>query len=120
MFVLARACRHLSGSFCLAASVLLLAVTTAPAALPTDTAARAALIGQPASLHVQPESITLTGPRAVQQLVVTGQYADGSVRDLTPFCELTPEAADLVAVEEGGFLVPRKSGTTTLVVTAGG
>ena len=58
------------------------------AAVPTEPAKIAPLVGQPTGLAVQPESITLTGPRALQQIVVTGKYADGTVRDLTPFCEI--------------------------------
>ncbi|HTU93700.1 MAG TPA: hypothetical protein VMF69_26710, partial [Gemmataceae bacterium] len=41
------------------------------------------VVGQPMSLQVQPESIALRGRHAHQQLVVTGHYADGLVRDLT-------------------------------------
>src|SRR6516165_6329306 len=71
---------------------LLAATGLAGAAIPTEPAARAKLVGQPLALLVQPESITLNGPRAMQQLVVTGRYADGSVRDLTPFCEFGVES----------------------------
>src|SRR5262249_43686776 len=63
--------------------------------------------------------LTLTGPRATQQVVVTGRYADGSVRDLTPFCEWTVEAADLLTLD-GGFVAPRKNGQSALVIKAGG
>src|SRR5206468_3941059 len=59
------------------------------------------------------------GPRARQQLTVTGRYADGSVRDLTAFCELSCEAPDLVAIERGGYLAPRKNGSAALQVKAG-
>jgi hypothetical protein len=104
----------------LAAPALLLALAAfAPAAPPAAAAAKAQLIGQPAALVVQPESITLNGPRAMQQVVVTGRYADGSVRDLTPFCDLSVEAADVAAVSGSGFLTPKKSGATALVVKAG-
>jgi hypothetical protein len=100
-------------------AALALTATAAPAAVPTEPAKIAPLVGQPTALVVQPEAITLAGPRAMQQVVVTGKYADGTVRDLTPFCEMTPEAAD-VATLKGGLLVPIKNGTTNLVVKAGG
>src|SRR5689334_20180664 len=116
MFGLARALRRPAP---VAFAFLLAAGTAAPAAVPADPAARLQLIGQPAALRVQPEAVTLTGPRAVQQVVVTGQYADGSVRDLTPFSDLTVETADVAAVDAGGFLRPNKSGSTALVVRAG-
>jgi hypothetical protein len=97
--------------------VLLSSVATA--AVPTDPAARARFIGQPAALIVQPEAITLQGPRAMQQIVVSGRYADGTVRDLTPFCDLTFEST-LAEIKAGGLIVPRKDGTTVLTAKAGG
>jgi hypothetical protein len=55
----------------------------------------------------------------MQQVVVTGHYPDGSVRDLTPFCDMTTEAPDVAALADG-LLRPRKNGATRLVVRAGG
>src|SRR5262249_43655904 len=81
----------------------------AQAAWPIEAAAKAEVIGQPLSLLVQPQAVTLSGPRARQQIVVTGHYADGSVRDLTPFCELAFETADVAQLEDGGFILPRKT-----------
>jgi hypothetical protein len=103
-------------------SVALLAAsnTGLRAGLPMDPAAHAQVVGQPAALAVQPDNITLTGPRATQQIVVTGRYADGSVRDLTPFCELAGEAPGIVNISAGGFVLPQKDGATALVVKAGG
>jgi hypothetical protein len=92
---------------------------SASAALPTEAAQRAPFIGQPVGLVIQPDTIVLSGPRAMQQLVVTGRYANGSVRDLTPFCDFRLEAADLADLGPGGFLLPRKSGASTLLITAG-
>src|SRR5712692_6416427 len=90
------------------------------AALPADPPTKAQLIGQPVSLTVQPEALTLCGPRDGQQIVVTGCYADGSVRDLTPFCDVAFEAGNVAQGDSGGFLVPRPNGTSTLVVKVGG
>src|SRR5438067_6250488 len=86
--------------------------------LPTDPAQRAALVGQPSALAVEPPSLTLTGPRSTQQLVVTGRYADGSVRDLTPLCDFRAEGA-VAAVGKGGFVLPVKDGTGALTIKAG-
>jgi hypothetical protein len=102
-----------------AAIILFLAVSTGQAGVPADPAARAPLVGQPTALQVQPEAITLNGPRAMQQIVVTGRYADGTVRDLTPFCDLRVEAADVAAVSATGFVQPQKSGATGLLIKAG-
>jgi hypothetical protein len=103
----------------LALAALLALAATAPAAVPADPATRANLIGQPTALHVEPAAVTLTGPRALQQMVVTGRYADGTVRDLTPFCDLATEAPGVAAVDATGLLQPRKTGSTVLVVKAG-
>jgi hypothetical protein len=97
---------------------LLGAATPGLAAGPSDKD-QPAVIGQPTSLIVQPQNITLVGPRAMQQVIVTGRYADGSVRDLTPFCTLTAEAGDLLTIGNGCFLEPKKDGTTNLVIQAG-
>lgn len=88
------------------------------AAMPSRPDERAALIGKPVAVMVQPATITLSGPRAVQQLVVTGKYADGTVRDLTPFAGLRVEG-DVAAMADG-FLTPRKNGTAAVVIEAGG
>ncbi|HXG09532.1 MAG TPA: DUF1549 and DUF1553 domain-containing protein [Gemmataceae bacterium] len=90
------------------------------AAVPVDPAARAAVVGQPVALQVQPEVIILSGPRSMQQVVVTGRYADGSVRDLTSFCELAVENGDVAAVGADDLVLPRQNGNTTLLVRAGG
>ncbi len=100
---------------------LLLAAVLCPAraGVPEEPAVRAKTIGQPASLLVQPETITLTGPRAKQQVVVSGKYVDGSVRDLTAFADLSIEG-DVATLYEGGYLMPKKNGSGALVVKAGG
>jgi hypothetical protein len=82
--------------------------------------AEAAAVGQPTALQVQPDSIKLRGGHAYQQLVVTGRYADGLVRDLTSLCELSSESADVAAVDETGFVRPKKNGQTAILIKAGG
>lgn len=98
--------------------VLLLATPLATAAGPTDKE-KADIIGQPTALVVQPESVTLHGPRDTRQLLVTGKYADGAVRDLTGCCTLTAETEGIVGIGGDGFLQPLKEGTTTLRIQAG-
>ncbi|MCC6419496.1 MAG: DUF1553 domain-containing protein [Gemmataceae bacterium] len=83
---------------------------------PTSATASA----DPAALVVHPRAVVLDGPRAVQQVVVTGQYADGSVRDLTAGCDLTSTAPAVAAVAAGGLIRACGNGTTVLVVRAGG
>ncbi|HTU18739.1 MAG TPA: DUF1553 domain-containing protein [Gemmataceae bacterium] len=101
---------------------LLLSVTTLHsfASSAADAADKAAVIGQPVALQVQPERITLRGRHANQQLVVTGRYADGLVRDLTGLCALSSEAAEVAAVDDTGFITPKKNGQTAILIKAGG
>src|SRR5262245_61729977 len=76
---------------------------SASAGVPTDPKERENAVGQPATLEVKPDTITIDGPRSVQQLVVTGRYADGTVRDLTAFAAFTtPDVGVLDAA--GGFV----------------
>jgi hypothetical protein len=100
--------------------LLPLSAVSVGASIPSNPAVRSQLIGQPVALAVQPESVTLAGLNARQQIIVTGRYPDGSLRDLTPFAELAIEKSGCVEVGSDGFLAPRKNGTATLVVNAGG
>src|SRR5262245_10957132 len=58
---------------------------------PAKQAEKAACIGEPVALVILPETICLAGPRSMRQVLVTGQYSDGSERDLTSFCEFRLE-----------------------------
>src|SRR5207247_1817525 len=69
--------------------------------------------------QVQPAVIQLNGPRAQQQLVITGKYADGTVRDLTAFAEITLEG-DAAAIGDEQVILPRKNGAANVVIKAGG
>jgi Protein of unknown function (DUF1553)/Protein of unknown function (DUF1549) len=102
-------------AFALALSFMPPATYAAP---PADAAQRAALIGQPTALLVQPETLHLMGPRSRQQVVVTGRYSDGSVRDLTGLCQFKCES-DAASVSADGFLAPLTNGMSSLVVKAG-
>jgi hypothetical protein len=81
--------------------------------------AEAVVIGQPVALQVQPESIKLCGRHAYQQLIVTGSYAEGRVRDLTGLCRMRSESADIAAVDETGLVTPKKNGQTAILIKAG-
>ncbi|HKB39099.1 MAG TPA: DUF1549 domain-containing protein [Gemmataceae bacterium] len=103
----------------LAGAILcLLLATPLRAAVPTEPAERAKLIGQPVAVTVEPATLNLTGPRAMQQIVVTGRYADGSLRDLTPLCDIS--ADPVVVLAKGGFVLAAKNGTGALTIKAGG
>src|SRR6478736_5364455 len=99
---------------------VLTALAVSPAfAGPPSGDDKTTLIGQPTELNAAPK-VTLSGPRDVRQLVVTGKYADGSVRDLTWAVEATADKPDVLTVADGLFLRGAKNGTATLTVRAGG
>ncbi len=104
----------------LAVPALVLLASFAQAGPPKDVQERAALTGQPTELTIAPTSLTLTGPRDVRQLVVTGRYADGSVRDLTHAVELSIDKPDVLIVEEGMFVRGTRNGAATVTLKAGG
>src|ERR1700755_319980 len=110
-----------SARICTAAALLLAALAgRAPAAPPVEAADRAAVAGQPAALEVYPPTVALTCVRDARQLVVTGKYADGTLRDLTAVATAQLEPADVVVLQDGLFLRPKKDGTTPVVIAAGG
>ncbi len=108
--------RFVGSSLC----VLAVAATLARGATPLDPNERAKLVGTPAALQVQPDNITLNGSRSFQQIIVTGQYADKSVRDLTGVSEFYIQNSEIAVIGKDGFIEPRKDGATVLVVKAGG
>src|SRR5262245_1099516 len=87
---------------------------------PERPADKAVSIGQPIALQVSPEGVRLVGPRDMRQLLVTGRYADGNECDLTSLCEYRAENPALVNIGRGGFLVPRATAETVLVIEGGG
>jgi hypothetical protein len=103
----------------LAAGIFILP-TYAAGNIPATPALRSQVVGQPVGLAVEPDSITLNGQRSCRQIIVTGKYADGSMRDLTHLVELTVDNAAVAVVGTDGFLIPRSNGTANLVITGGG
>jgi hypothetical protein len=107
------------GRLALGLAFLTVTCVTVVAAPPTTVEERAKIVGQPVSVRVEPASILLTGPRGMRQLVVTGHYADGTVRDLTPFVDIQPESAAVLNVSAEHMVIPLQNGTTNLLVNAG-
>ena len=89
------------------------------ATVPTDPKERARLVGQPTAIEVRPAAVTLDCPRAAQQMTVTGKYADGTVRDLTPFAAFASDTPDLLDTT-GGYVRGKRNGNTQLSVQVGG
>ncbi|MCE9563966.1 MAG: DUF1549 and DUF1553 domain-containing protein [Planctomycetes bacterium] len=101
---------------------LFFAIFTAPAfaAPPVDAGERKAIAGTPTALEIAPGEVKLSGIRDARQLIVTGKYSDGTVRDLTAVSDTKVEPAGIVEIQEGAFLRPKKNGAATIIVTAGG
>jgi len=85
-------------------------------AAPVKPAARA--VPRLVEISVLPASVQLAGPRSEQALVVTGRYADGSLRDLTAGAAYTVSAPQVVKLaQDASRRVLRPSGDGAAAVT---
>src|SRR5262249_60039441 len=64
------------------------------------------------SLSVLPDRVALRGAGQVQQLLVTGHFANGGVADLTTQAAWRVGDPRVVRVEPGGLLVAQNNGST--------
>ena len=73
--------RRLAGHAAAPAGLLLVCLTLpAAAAAPAEPAKKAAAVGRPVALLIQPETITLSGPReGTESKIEDGTYKDGEV-----------------------------------------
>jgi hypothetical protein len=78
-----------------------------------------ALIGTPTSVAIGPESPPLRGRHSTRQMIATGRYADGSVRDLTRLLFWTSLDPAVATVSDQGQVFPRGNGTATIVARHG-
>ncbi len=81
--------------------------------------ATSALGKEPTRLSIEPRSTRLDGPRATAQLIVTGHYDDGTVRDLTKTARWSSGDPKVVVAEPGGRISPGVDGTVDVVATVG-
>ncbi|MCZ2341273.1 MAG: DUF1553 domain-containing protein [Bacteroidales bacterium] len=93
-------------------------ILTTTAAPPRDAAEKTALIGQPRSIVVAPATVTLNGPHGVAQLVVTGHYPGGQIRDLSTVAHVQL-SKPIASIGAGLFLRGVQDGQAELTVTAG-
>ncbi len=70
-------------------------------------------------LEVFPATIKLAGPRSRAQVVVTGHYADGTIRDLTQECQIASAKAATATVERT-IVLPKQDGKTQLTISVEG
>jgi hypothetical protein len=76
--------------------------------------------GKLVSLSVLPEAVALKGTDRVQQVVITGHYENGGVRDLTGTAKLEIADHAVARLDDGALIVPIANGKTRLVATAEG
>jgi hypothetical protein len=72
------------------------------------------------SLSVLPDRVALRGAAQVQQLLVTGHFANGGVADLTTQAAWRVVDPRVVRVEPGGLLVAQNNGSTEVMVEVRG
>src|SRR5262249_3003920 len=65
------------------------------------------------------EKVILSGARSRQQLIVTGQYANNELRDLTAAAEFVSAAPNIVKVERG-VVYPVANGTGQVITMISG
>jgi len=64
-------------------------------------------------IFIEPGTISLSGPRATQQILVTAEYNDGSLREITTRATLTTEGAAFTL--QDGLVKPQADGEGKLV-----
>jgi hypothetical protein len=70
--------------------------------------------GELVSLSAVPSEVTIRGRDELQQLVVTGHYANGGVRDLTSSVVYLAADQQVAQVDETGLLTSISDGSTTV------
>ncbi|MFO1020719.1 MAG: DUF1553 domain-containing protein [Planctomycetales bacterium] len=76
-------------------------------------------VGKPEKITVEPAKFTLLGSRAQQQLIVTGYYPGGEVRDLTAAADFQISSPGIAKIEHG-IVHPLTNGATHVVATVAG
>lgn len=72
------------------------------------------------SLTISPEKVRLRGAEQVQQLLITGTYANGGVRDLTAQARFASADPKVIRVEQRGLLVAVGNGTAEITADVQG
>jgi hypothetical protein len=98
-------------------------VKKSPFFLASFLALSAATLAAPASLQIEATgapAITLRGKDAHQQLLVTGKFNGGELRDYTHQATYTAEPAGIVKVDAEGVVTPATNGSATITAEADG
>ncbi|MFN7765766.1 MAG: DUF1553 domain-containing protein [Planctomycetaceae bacterium] len=113
-----RAWSHVALAAMLALSASLsVAADGKPAASPAS--ASGVVVGEPASLTMVPDKVTLAGRRSRQQVLATGNYANGEVRDLTTATEYVSNNPQVARIENG-VIYPVANGTCQILAVVAG
>ncbi|MDB5337560.1 MAG: hypothetical protein JWN70_3179, partial [Planctomycetaceae bacterium] len=75
-------------------------------------------VGTPTELLVEPAKFELNGSRAQQQIIVTGKYANGEMRDLTSVAVFT-SSADAISKIDRSLVKPVADGSAQITATVG-
>ncbi|MGL5097198.1 MAG: hypothetical protein ACRDD1_16550, partial [Planctomycetia bacterium] len=101
------------------AAAVLTAVVFAAVVQAADAVDPVKLIGDPTEIVVEPATVSLKGPRQYQFLLVTGKYADGTVRDLTHVAKYATSNDKVAVVTAAGLASSTGDGAANIVVQAG-
>lgn len=66
------------------------------------------------ALSAEPAQVSLRGPRDRARVLLTAQFADGSLQDVSDRATITPQNPATVIHDADGTLRPRKDGQTTV------
>lgn len=103
--------------FALGASPFLSAEEAPKAAAPAPSTTQE--VGSPERISIEPQKFVLNGSRSQQQLIVTGFYPNGEVRDLTGSVQILSSLPGVAPVENG-VVKPLANGQSHLVAQVNG
>lgn len=86
---------------------------------PAESARLVESVGEPIRITIEPAEVSLQGPRGYQQILVTGEYANGNVRDLTRLAGYVSTDESVAGVTDQGVIHGAGNGSTRIAVRAG-
>ncbi len=69
--------------------------------------------------RAQNGTVTLAGRDAMRQIIVTGKYATGQLRDLTRDVKFTTNPPGIIQIDPTGLVTPLKEGQATIAASSG-
>ena len=77
------------------------------------------VLGPLKEIKILPPSITITGPRYSQRLVVQGVFTDGHQEDITDQARITSSDPKVALVDREAFVRPQSDGKATVTAVVG-